>query len=466
MNALLNYLIEASIGFALFYAIYYFLFRKETNFNFNRIYLLLSLVASIAVPFVHFVSPQQAPAVPTLGDILPTYWLPEIVVGEQMVENSLSLTAWQVISLVYATGIVLLLIRLAVQLTSLLRYIHNAKASLIDNHFVLELQENKPTFSFFKYVFIGQSHLLSEEEKKNILEHERIHALHYHSVDILFLNTLSIVFWFNPVIYLYKKTLVQLHEFEADSRAVTEHEVDHYCGLLAKVALYSAEFPIANHFNNSLTLKRIAMIKTTKQTISTWKKIVLFPLVTLFFIAIACQDQVMQGIQEVAANSSVTTEYPLEVQKALDDLKLKNPMATFQVVGVKSEGEAVLDELVSQNLIRKDEVINLHSIPSPDKDDIFKTYLILEKGEMTKQLASASATEDQVYTVVDESASPKGGMESLFNFIFSNLSYPQSARTEGKEGVVYIQFIINENGSLSDFAVIKGTDTRLDSTLR
>lgn len=461
MNALLNYLLEASLALTACYGVYYWLLRTETNFHFVRGYLLLALLASALLPLIDLSASDRTSGLPVLSDAISTYWLPEIKVGNALVENELSISFWQGFLVLYSIGIGVLLLRLLLQIKQLFTYLKHANRSIINNTVVVEVAADKPTFSFFGFIVIGQVHLLSEEDKQAIIQHEQVHAGRYHSFDMLLVNLLGILFWFNPIIYFYKKALVQVHEFEADSRAVTNHDVDQYCGLLAKVALHSAEFPIANHFNNSLTLKRIAMLKTIKHTMATWKKVMLLPAAALIFLVIACEDQIT-NLQTATENSVVVTHYPAVVQKELEMHKAKNPSATFEVIGVRAEGEAAFDAIMMQSPLKEGEIVNLYIIPSKDEKDPFKTYGIIEKGEKLSQALEFTTAEDGVHTIVDESAQPVGGMPVLYEMIGANLRYPEEAKKQGVQGKVFIEFIVNEDGSLSNLTVLKGIGSGCD----
>lgn len=461
MNTFLNYLLEVSIAMSLFYGIYHLLLRKETNFHFVRVYLLASLFSSLLFPFININLGGSNSLLPTVSDAIPTYWLPEIIVGGEVVKNELSLSTWQLAALIYSTGIFLLFVRLIIQLNNLSNYLKKSIVTSSDKAYVLEVTDDKPTFSFFNYIIIGQAHLLSNEEKQKIVDHERIHVTRYHSLDILFVNTMSILFWFNPIIYLYKKALVQVHEFEADSRAVTNHDVDQYCGLLAKVALHSAEFPIANHFNNSLTLKRIAMLKNTKYTMASWKKAMLLPLVMLVVLLIACEDQIMSDLQTVTDQSTVVTSYPTEVQKTIDDIKVKNPKAEVQVVGVMSNDKTALENLDKSMKANEVKAVHVVKISEKKKND-FDSYVVIEKGGTLNQVASMTAQNGEIFTVVEETAQPVGGMPALYELLGNNIQYPVEAREKNVQGKVFVQFIVNENGSLSDFVVLKGIGNGCD----
>ena len=103
---------------------------------------------------------------------------------------------------------------------------------------------------------------------------------------------------------MYKKIFVHLHEYEADARSVKTHDVNDYCSLLAKVALLSADIRLANHFSNSLTLKRIQMIRKIRSKTKWWKVALLGATVPLFFFVVACQDQLAGDVTALAGDSS------------------------------------------------------------------------------------------------------------------------------------------------------------------
>jgi TonB family protein len=172
----------------------------------------------------------------------------------------------------------------------------------------MESKDSYKIFSFFNFIFIGKRIDLTPEEKAKVMEHEKVHADHLHSIDLILSDLLIIFFWFNPLIRIYKKKLIQQHEFEADSRAVENSEVNDYCNLLARVALISAGFSLANHFNNSLTIKRITMMQNVKKKINTWKiagLIIIFPAVA--FIA-ACQKDALNETDKSKSNIPASKE--------------------------------------------------------------------------------------------------------------------------------------------------------------
>jgi TonB family protein len=386
MKGFLNYMIESNFCLVMFMLLYVILFRKETDFNLKRMILLGGIGISMLFPLFNIESTAIGIS---FSQVIPTLWLPEITIGGRAPEEEMiwSAISWvQLVTYFYVLGIIFFLTKFIFQLVKIAQLIHGSVFVSRGKLRISESGLNIASFSFFTYISIGNAPLLSEEEKTKIIKHESIHANRFHSFDILLLNILKIFFWFNPIIGTYKKILIELHEFEADARAVENDAIHDYCNLLAKVALMSADLRLANCFTNSLTLKRIEMIRKIKLKISRWKILAICAAVPLLFSLIACQDQVTK---EKGA----------------------------------SESSTVLNTI--------------------DK--------------------SAQFSDDEtVFTIVDETASPKGGMEELHKFIGSKLLYPQDARANRIEGRVFVEFIVEKDGSITNVTVVKGVDPLLD----
>lgn len=457
MNSLVNYILEANVCLVVFITIYFLWLRNETSFSFNRGFLIGALLLSMALPLFHLQSESSSRLIPSVSQAVPAYLLPEVLLtdGEsQVVSSNIDVAEyWAIASYVYVTGVVIFSIIFIFQLARLLSHIIKVDKYRWNNCLVAESQENEPTFSFFKFIFIGQAGNLREEEKLKILQHESIHADLFHSLDILLINLISIIFWFNPLVRTYKRKLVQLHEFEADKCTVEKHDVNSYCNLLAKVAMQSADYKLANHFNKSLTLKRIIMMKTIKKKIKDWKLVAIAATLPLIFFFIACQDQVMEDMKEMAQNSTMALEYPKEVQMELERLQKENPDGKFNVIEMNEEGAQKIKDLEEQygSLPASISVIN-----PVIKGANGTGYAILDFNQQTNQMIDATVGEDEVFSIVEEQPEPVGGMKQFYQYITESLQYPAEAKNAGIEGKVYVQFVIQEDGSLHDVAAIKG----------
>lgn len=173
------------------------------------------------------------------------------------------------------------------------------------------------TFSFFGRIFLGHEDTLPHA-RAWVLRHEQVHVRQYHSFDILWIYILQVFFWVNPVLVIYKRLLTELHEFEADARAAADSDVREYCSLLAKVALASADVPIAHSFSHSFTLKRINMIKTHKTSLSTPRVAMLTLCATAFCYFIVSSEQVVAQQQKPAKQQETSPSQ--EVMAVVDEV--------------------------------------------------------------------------------------------------------------------------------------------------
>lgn len=468
MIAFLNYLVEANLGLCLFLIAYGIFLAKETDFQLKRGFMLIAMMGSLTFPLLHLGT--VSPVMPSLGNFVPATWLPEVEVygdGVSAGEVTTSYSIWYFIFMFYSAGVGAFFILFVVRLMRLLVMISRADTSRQDQYIVVESNENRSTFSFFRFIFIGQADRLSPDEKQLIIAHEHVHSKQLHSIDILLVNLLSIAFWFNPFIRIYKKIFIQLHEFEADARAVSNRDVNDYCSLLAKVALLSADFPLANHFNNSLTVKRINMIRTLKSNIRHWKLAAMLALFAGFFIVVACQDQFSSDAVDVAKHSTMAIDLPAKVQLRLDELQQAHPERKFVVLEVDKEGMDKAESLNKKLALNNIDPSMITTVDvykdAMDSQGTLRNFVIVEYNEQTNIIANQAQSVEQIFTIVEVTAEPSGGMESLVSFLQSNLKYPAESREAGKEGSVFVQFVVNTDGSLSDFTVLKSVDPLLDA---
>jgi TonB family protein len=484
MNAYLNYLLEASIGLCLFLLVYQVFLRKETSFRLNRFFLLIAIIASVTFPLLKL-NTADSP-VPSLNFSVESAGAEELIYSDDaaLKESNSTLTMWEIFAMLYAAGLLVFFIVFIVRLSGMLKALTKAPAYTYNDHHIVELKNQDSPFSFFNYIFIGSTPPLTEKEKQQIIEHEGIHAKLYHSFDILLLNALGIIFWFNPVIRIYKKIFVQLHEFEADARAVSTHDVDAYCSLLARVALHSADYKLANHFSNSLTIKRIEMMRSLKHKIKSWKVVAVAMVIPVVFFVVACQDQVEKPVAE---KSDV---YPSAVQQVIDRLKEANPEVDFIVVAPSGinpkdfegkhakhlsyvDGQPVVEsEAVLRIETGKDEngnaiaytifTYNTNRGKALSKEGQWKTADGLYKETLGRKDQSNLIDGEPIFYAVEKQAEAPGGIDALKSRLDKKAQYPVQSKRTGVEGRVFIKFVVKKDGTLTNFEILKGINKELD----
>ncbi|MGB4974376.1 MAG: TonB family protein [Cyclobacteriaceae bacterium] len=446
MNAFVNYFLEANIGIIFFYAIYWVFLRNENQFSFKRSFLLGSLVASLLFPLLSIGTPT--PFIPTISQAVPTNWLPEVVVygkGTTPVSGEPTFS-WTWIYYLYIGVALVLLIIFLTRITSLMSLFKNSQHYTWKRYTIAESDKIKGIFSFFNFIFFNPSHQLDDDDKQEILRHEEVHIQRLHSVDTILIQLIGIAFWFNPIMKFYKKSLVQLHEFEADARSVKDHDVDRYCHLLAKVALQNNGYVLANHFTNSFTLKRITMMKTLRTKIKNWKVMALAATLPLFFLAVACQDQI---VSEIAGSTiSQVAEYPDEVKADIAIWEAKSPEGKYSYL----EGS---DDEIRSKLKKYNNHAILNTYPIPDRGVTGLLLRDLSVWDLKDQ--------EELFIIVEDPARPKEGIQKYQEQLAAQIQYPEEAKAKGIEGKVFIEFVVEKDGSVTDPRVQQGVDESLNN---
>ena len=294
MDSVLIYWVKSS-GLAFFFLLIYRLFlSQETWFNANRLYLLGSLVLSFVLPLIHFTKTVWV-SPPTINTDLPYQLLESLPQTSATEINWSTLLTW-----LYVTITLSLAFRLIFQLIRLYRL--KKKSIVLREYDITHVQssENLNPFSFFKNIFYNPNQFKASELKA-VLTHELVHVRQYHSLDVLFVQLATIVFWFNPLIWLYQEIIKQNLEYLADADALVQLEnKKEYQYLLLQQAVGHQNFGITNSFYQSLTRQnllgkllpnglvknRIQMLHQKPSTsVSRLKHLIILPVIAIFLLA-------------------------------------------------------------------------------------------------------------------------------------------------------------------------------------
>lgn len=166
----------------------------------------------------------------------------------------------------------------------------NGTSASFQTYKLIILPKTNTAFSFFNTIFLGEN--ISEENRTSIIAHEKIHIEQKHSLDLLFFELLRIIFWFNPMVYLYQKRMAMLHEFIADAKVITKKDKrQYYQNLLSEVFQTEHISFINTFFNQSLIKKRIIMLQKSKsRKIKLMKYLLLLPILGAMLMYTSCSD--------------------------------------------------------------------------------------------------------------------------------------------------------------------------------
>jgi beta-lactamase regulating signal transducer with metallopeptidase domain len=311
-----------------FYLMYVLFLRKETFFTSNRWYLLLGLISSFALPLITFTKTVWVESKPFVFREM-TNFEPVIIDNVTKIEETFN---WNALFIAFYLIITLVvLFKIGFEVISFYKSIENQQ-SIKEKHFTLihSSNTNNP-FSFFGYIVVNQQHF-SEEELNHILIHESIHVKQKHSFDVLLSRIMCALLWINPVVWLYRKAIIQNLEFIADHETfLTINNKHAYQKTLLKVVTNNKQLTITNQFFQSLIKKRIVMLNTNpSHKKNSWKYAVVLPVLVaftlLFQIEIVAQEK--QNTTE-KVTYSVSSNYSSILTKNTSDQEIKELEKTF-----------------------------------------------------------------------------------------------------------------------------------------
>ncbi|MCQ6957907.1 M56 family metallopeptidase [Mucilaginibacter aquariorum] len=301
---MIAYLIKSAVCLVLLLAAYLLLLEKEKMHRFNRFFLLAGLVFSLTISAIIIRLPQAA--VPNVHILPVNYVIDEgtpqsiqTTVQSVEIENMTigkMLTITDYLAIAYTVIAFILLIRFVKNLYDINTRIRKGERHQFENYNVILVSENIIPYSFFNYIFVNKAEYESEVMDQQLLLHEFTHANQRHSYDIMFIELLKIVFWFNPIFILYKKAIQLNHEFLADDGVLsyTHINLKAYQRLLLSKAGFSHTLNLTSNFNYSITKKRLIMMnQTTPKLRAMLKVIALAPVMTALVFACCIRAEAM-----------------------------------------------------------------------------------------------------------------------------------------------------------------------------
>ena len=279
---MLAYAIKSAIFLSIMYIPYMLILRKESFFHFNRILLVCIMLLSLILPLCdfHALSIENNP----IQEGMTTISMPVV-----MNESTPKITVakgfnWVAVVLyIYLIGIIATILWKTIQISQLYRTIHKGvlwKDKQNGITIYCHAQDIAP-FSWFNTIVISENDY--QNNANEILCHEIGHIRHYHSLDILLVNIIETIQWWNPFSWLIASSLRDVHEYEADNEVRTSGvNIREYQILLIRKAVGSSSYAFANGFNHSLLKKRITMMLRTKS--NPWmrtKALYIIPMATI-----------------------------------------------------------------------------------------------------------------------------------------------------------------------------------------
>ncbi len=484
MNAqelIIGHLLPIAATVAVLWLVYRFLFRNSNRLYFNRFFLLSSLLLALAMPFLGLLSGQEAPQMvelkqnlfgggTLLNEVIVTPEgqpiLPEVTVTT---DTQSRFSVWQVIGGIYLLGVGVMTLLFLIKLGKLVVLIIRSPKRKMSGCTAVFTGREQGSFSFFRYAFFP-----NENVDPDIMRHELSHINHHHSWDILFAEVMMILQWFNPFIYLYKKELQSLHEYQAD-RDVVATGVDkrNYMMLILQQCTAVDFSGMSNNFSLILTKKRIKMItKNEKAKGLWWRLLATLPVLAILMIAntkVTAQEKTTES-QRITVEMGQFEIYDDDgFPMLLKDTIIYNEDGSY--VKCETSDSDVLDPNTGEPL--KKMTITTHKADGSPANHMSlhweiqgdTTLYTAEPFSITEEslgilLGGLSALEDapsndSIYQIVEEMPQFPGGEKAMMEYVAKNVKYPQEAKDKEIQGRVFVGFIVEKDGSVNEVKVLR-----------
>ena len=403
MIEFLTYDLKVAVLLAVFYMFYRLMLARETFHRVNRIILLLTAVASFVLPL----------CVITIHETVTMQRAAQVAVGSfqvDMMDEEPATPLWQIVlPILFIIGMMVTLVHTLSSLFRIIRIIrHSERYPQTDGTTICVTgNASLAPFSWMHYIVMNRSDY--ETSDAAILAHERGHIRLHHSWDLLLVDTLTALQWFNPAMWMLRSDLRAIHEYEADAAVLSQGiNARQYQYLLITKAAGIGGYSLANGISHSTLKNRINMMLHTKSDRSRLLK--LLALLPIVGIALA-----------VNAEKVVDVRYE-ESQKGIAEKKAETA-AAFTTT------------------------LKYDTIP----------------GETFTAVGTFEPVQGDVFDVVEEMPQYPGGPQALFKFLGENVHYPAEAEKAGIQGRVIATFVVEKDGSISQPTIVKSVDPLLDA---
>ncbi|WP_051664138.1 M56 family metallopeptidase [Dyadobacter crusticola] len=322
-----SYIIKSVLCSGILIAVYHLFLEREKMLRFNRGYLLLALLFSLGIPLVSFEIKPETPLEPVaaafpviLKQMQDTAALSPVI---SATENNAAPDFMQYVLFAFEGIGLLLLVRFLINVIAILKLKSHCRRIPFSGAKLVLVPQDIVTYTFLDNIFIPKKSFENKQIRSEILTHELAHARQMHSVDILFIELVHALMWFNPFLLFYKKAIRLNHEFLADEAVLKEFSDVKSYQLLLLDSVLQKQFPgLISSFNYSITKKRLAMMTKLRNLNRQYLKqavAVLLSMVLTIVFSEKVYAQVKAGGEQIAAASPEVSLIAFEDPKHAGD---------------------------------------------------------------------------------------------------------------------------------------------------
>ena len=296
MNAIINYMAESLICGAVFFLLFRLIFSMENNYSFQRLSILVSSLLAAIFPLI---------SIPVSNAVVPGYLLnPAYVISDYSSGLTTETSGPKLMSysvLIFGLISLFFVFKYLIELVKI--FILQSRSEIVfksRSYSIYQQKEIDTPFSFGKSIFLPDS--FNSSDREMIVRHELSHIKRNHSADIIFINLLISVQWFNPFIYILKSKLIEIHDFQADMDVLNYGaDISEYRELIF-LSQFSSAPDISNSLHKSLTFKRFIKMENLKQSKVGARLIALFSVAALLLFSVTSFSKADIKIQKNDSN--------------------------------------------------------------------------------------------------------------------------------------------------------------------
>ncbi len=402
---LITYILQVTLCLAFFYAFYYVALHKLTLFQTNRIYLIITLIASMVLPLIRiYIQEQQhEPSIITAPYVYVGFYLHTMSDAIIITPRDQGVSWLNIFWMIYITGVLWMSIKMISEIKVILKLKRQGQRSWVSNQLCILSGEIKSPFSFFNTVYLPADHHFTDDELAEIISHEKAHVQGGHTLDILFMELACIGLWPSPMVYLYRKKIREVHEYLADAEVLRYTPWENYASFLVAQKNDGLQYRLSNQLIYSQLKNRLIMMTQRPSTITARLKYLgLIPVLLLTLLMFSFREK-----PESDASSLIFSSKDTIPATYITALRLSEPSSD---VDMANENKLIYDTY----------------------DDI------------------------AIFPGCDDVPIRERGMCSVANmtgYISNHLVYPASLKKVGLEGKVIVRFTVGIDGFIKNVAI-------------
>ena len=490
MIEFLIYDLKVAVLLAIFYMFYRLMLARETFHRINRIVLLATAIASFVLPLC-VITMHETITMEMDMSLLATDVSTDAITYKAPSEPA---TPWWKIVLptLFIIGMVATLGHTLLSLFRIIRMIRHSEQHPQDDGTTICVSANAKVAPFSWMHYIVMNRMDYEARDEAILTHERGHIRLHHSWDLILVDTLTSLQWFNPAMWMLRSDLRAIHEYEADAVVLSQGiNARQYQYLLITKAASIGGYSLANGISHSTLKNRINMMLHTQSPRQRYLK--LLALLPIVAVALAVNAETVTDV--VYTNSEAPSEERLsneilataESQPAESEAVVADDNEKFIAKGIVYDYSEDKPTPIVGAIVQ---VVGTKRGTVTDKDGRFRievskgeklqvAYVGFESTILGVSKAFSDDGKDYIVGLMKEDANPAdpnkafdvveempqfpGGPSKLFEFLAQNVNYPTEAEKANIQGRVIATFVVEKDGSISNVKVVKSIDPLLDA---